>query len=831
MNSEDSKNIFDIDINQEMRESYLQYSMSVIVGRALPDVRDGLKPVHRRILFAMKNLRNTHDKPYKKSARVVGDVIGKYHPHGDAAVYDTIVRMAQDFSMRHILVDGQGNFGSVDGDAPAAPRYTEVRMTPLAEELLEDLDKETVSFVWNYDDTLLIPQVLPARFPNLLVNGSEGIAVGMASRIPPHNLSEICTALQALIKDPSISEHELIQMVPGPDFPTAGIIKGGAGLLSAYKTGKGIITVQAKTEITQEKGKDIILVHELPFQVNKARLIENMAELVKDKKLEGISDIRDESSREGMRVVITLKRKENAEVILNQLYRHTTLQTRFGIIFLALDQHNQPQLFSLKQMLQAFMEHRYQVVTSRLVFELKKARARAHILEGLKKALEHISEIIKTIRAAKDVTVARRQLMENFELSKLQAQSILDMRLQKLTGLEREKIYKELEGLMKEIVNLQKILASEEEIYKIIHEELDEIKTKFSSPRKSLIIPGDDIVEDKDLIPKEDVLVTLNTEGDIKQISLEEYKLQRRGGTGLKGSTQSEGSSVWKSLCVNTHSMLLVLTDRGRLYWLDTFRIPRMSRTSKGKSIKNLIQLQSDESVQVVIPVESFEQTGACLCLATKKGLFKKSELRHFSKPRKGGVIAVDTADQDQLVSACISQPGEDIFIFTKQGYLLRFLEASVRPIGRKAKGVKGVTLRKEDAVISMENVSKDSKLSYFTITRGAYGKRTLLSECRSQRRGGKGLTAHKVTDKTGEVVCAHVVQDNHQVLVMTNQGQSIRFACQEVSIIGRAGQGVRLMRLKSGEWIRSASLLNEVDAETNGVAEDENNTKEFSDT
>ena len=830
MSNEELKNIFDIDISQEMRESYLQYSMSVIVGRALPDVRDGLKPVHRRILFAMKNLRNTHDKPYKKSARVVGDVIGKYHPHGDVAVYDAIVRMAQDFSMRHTLVDGQGNFGSVDGDAPAASRYTEVRMTPLAEELLQDLDKETVSFVWNYDDTLLIPQVLPSRFPNLLINGSEGIAVGMASRIPPHNLSEICTALQAVIKNPSISEHELIQMVPGPDFPTAGIIKGGVGLLSAYKTGKGIITVQAKTEVTQEKGKDVILVHELPFQVNKARLIENMAELVKDKKLEGISDIRDESSREGMRIVITLKRKENADVILNQLYRHTMLQTRFGIIFLALDHNNQPRIFSLKQMLTAFMEHRYQVITSRLVFDLKKAKARAHILEGFKKALEHISEIIKTIRAAKDVTVARQQLMGIFELSKLQAQSILEMRLQKLTGLEREKIYRELEDILKEINDLQKVLASEEEIYKIIYQEMEEIKTKFSSPRKTLIVPGDDIVEDKDLIPKEDVLVTLNTEGDIKQISLEEYTLQRRGGTGLKGSIQPEGSSVWKTLCVNTHSMLLVLTDRGRLYWLDTFRIPRMGRTSKGKSIQNLIQLQSDESVQVVIPVESFDQAGSCLCLATKRGLFKKSELRHFAKPRRGGVIAVNMGDQDQLVSACISQQGEHIFIFTRQGYLLRFPEDSVRPIGRKAKGVKGVTLRKGDSVISMENVSRDSKLVYFTITGGAYGKRTRLSECRSQRRGGKGLTAHKVTDKTGEVVCAHVVQENHQVLVMTNQGQSIRFACREVSIIGRAGQGVRLMRLKSGERIRSASLLNEVDTETNGVAEDENSTKEFSD-
>ena len=810
--NEEVKHTVDIDINQEMRESYLQYSMSVIVGRALPDVRDGLKPVHRRILFAMKNLKNTHDKPYKKSARVVGDVIGKYHPHGDAAVYDSIVRMAQDFSMRHTLVDGQGNFGSVDGDAPAAPRYTEIRMTQLAEELLEDLDKETVSFVWNYDDTLLIPQVLPARFPNLLVNGSEGIAVGMASRIPPHNLSEICTALQALIQNPEISDHDLIQKVPGPDFPTAGIIKGGASLLSAYKTGKGIITLQAKTEIVHESGKDIILVHELPFQVNKARLIENIAELVKDKKIEGISDIRDESSREGMRIVVVLKKKENADVILNQLYRHTMLRTRFGIIFLALDHQSQPRVFSLKQMLKAFKDHRYQVVMQRLLFDLKEAKARAHILEGLQKALEHISEIIKMIKAAENTASARLELMKNFKLSKIQAQAILDMRLVKLTGLEREKIHQELKDLLKKIESLNKILASEEEIYKIIYQELEEIKTKFSTPRRSVILlDEEDEVTDKDLIPKEDVLVILNTEGGIKQISLEEYRLQKRGGMGLKGGIHSEDISVGQTLCVNTHSTLLILTNRGRLFWLDAFRIPRMSRTSKGKSIKNFVHLEANELVQIVLAVESFDQQSACLCLATKNGLFKKTELKHFSNPRKGGIIAVDMMAQDQLVSACISQKGEDIFLFTKNGFLLRFPEDSVRAIGRKARGVRGVFLRKGDAVISMENISQDSKLSYLTVTSKGYGKRTLLSACRVQRRGGKGLIAHKLTSKVGEIVSAHIIQPQIQMLVMTNQGQSIRFSCEEVSVIGRSSQGVRLMKLKPGEQVCSVSLLKEI--------------------
>lgn len=808
---EHSKNVLDVDINQEMRESYLQYSMSVIVGRALPDVRDGLKPVHRRILFAMKNLRNTHDKPYKKSARVVGDVIGKYHPHGDVAVYDSIVRMAQDFSMRHPLVDGQGNFGSVDGDAPAAPRYTEVRMTPLAEKLLEDIDKETVSFGWNYDDTLLIPQVLPARYPNLLVNGSEGIAVGMASRIPPHNLGEVISACVTLIQTPDVSDEELMKIVPGPDFPTAGIIKAQAGLISAYKTGKGIITLQAKVEVVQENGKEIIVVHELPYQVNKARLIEGIATLVKDKKIEGISDIRDESSREGMRIVIILKRRENAEVVLNQLFKHTNLQSRFGIIFLALDYQNQPRLFSLKQMLESFIEHRFDVVTKRLIFDLGKARQRAHILEGLKKALDSISEVIKMIRSAQDVSEARYQLMEKLVLTKEQAQSILDMRLQKLTNLEREKIFQELKELLKEISSIQETLSSEEAIYVLIEKELLEIREKFSSPRKTLIVLGEeDIVEDKDLIPKEDVLVTLNSDGGIKQISLQEYRLQKRGGAGLKGSSSLGDISVWKSLCVNTHSVLLILTDRGRLYWLDAFRIPRMSRTSKGRSIRNLVQLQSDENVQVVIPVDSFSKEGAHLCLITKKGVFKKSSLKFFSKPRKGGVIAVGMDEEDQLVSACVSLPEEDIFILTKKGFCIRFAEDSVRSIGRTARGVRGLSLRKGDAVISMDNVDENSEGSYMTVTEEGYGKRTYLKECRAQKRGGMGITAHKVTEKTGEVVCAHLVDNLHQLLVMTNQGQSIRFSCKEISIIGRSAQGVRLMRLKPGEKVSSASLLNE---------------------
>ena len=814
--AETESNIFDVDINQEMRESYLQYSMSVIVGRALPDVRDGLKPVHRRILFAMRVLKNTHDKPYKKSARVVGDVIGKYHPHGDQAVYDSIVRMAQLFSMRHPLVDGQGNFGSVDGDAPAASRYTEIRMTALAEALLEDIDKETVSFVWNYDDSLRIPQVLPARFPNLLINGSEGIAVGMASRVPPHNLGEVISAAHALIKNPNISDEELLQLVPGPDFPTAGIIKARAGLISAYKTGKGIITVQAKVEIQQQEKTAIsqLIVHELPFQVNKARLIEAIASLVKDKKIEGISDIKDESSREGMRIVIVLKRKTNADVILNQLFKHSQLRTRFGIIFLALNAQGRPQLFSLKEMLQAFVNHRYIVVTKRLIFNLKAARQKTHILEGLSRALEYISEVIQLIRSAKDTREARQQLIKRFQFSTKQAQAILDMRLQRLTSLERQKIIQELKHWQQEAEKLQNILSSDQKIYQLIETELQEIKTQFASPRRSQIeSTEDDEIETKQLIPKEDVLIVLNMDGEIKQISLEEYRLQKRGGVGTKGS-QTKGALVRESLCASTHSTLLVLTDRGRLYWLEAFRIPRVGRTARGRSIRNLVQLQTDEKVQVVIPVDlsaSLEELSSiALCLATKNGLFKKTTLQFFSHPRRVGVIALDMKEQDQLVSGCISQKGEDIFILTKRGHSIRFATDSVRAIGRKAQGVKGISLKKGDSVVGIEAVQKNSSNYCFSVTQCGYGKKTKLTEYRRQHRGGTGIIAHKLTGKTGLVASARVVAPGHHILVITSQGQSIRFSCEEVPVVGRSTQGVRLIKLKSDETVRSTSLLSD---------------------
>ena len=800
--------ITDVDINHEMKESYLQYSMSVIIGRALPDVRDGLKPVHRRILFAMNSLKNTHDKPYKKSARIVGDVIGKYHPHGDMAVYDSIVRMAQDFSMRHPLIDGQGNFGSIDGDSPAAARYTEVRMTKLAEELLEDLEKQTVPFVWNYDDTLQMPGVLPAKYPNLLVNGSEGIAVGMASRIPPHNLSEVISACVALIDNQNIDDHELIKLVPGPDFPTAGIIKKGEGLISAYLTGKGIITVQAKTEIKNEKGKDVILIHELPYQVNKAQLIENIATLVKDKKIEGIADVRDESSREGMRVVIILKRQSNSQVVLNQLFKHTSLRSRVGMIFLALDSKSRPVVFSLKGLLKTFVEHRFLVVTNRTIFDLKKAKARAHILEGLKKALEHIAEVIKIIRGAKDVGEARAGLIKSFDFSKTQANSILEMRLQKLTNLEREKIFLELEKLQKEIVRLNHILSSRGEIYKIIREELLEIQKFYPSPRKSKIeILDEEELSSRDLIPKENILVILTLDGNVKQIDISEYRVQRRGGVGLMGSGEAD-DRVLETLYINTHTILGVLSTSGRLYWLDAFRIPRVSRVAKGRSIRNFVSLEPDQSVKAIIPIESFAAKDTYLCVLTKKGILKKSSLSLYSKMRKSGAYALTVLEGDQIISACVCSKNDDIMILTKQGRSIRFSEGKVRPVGKVARGVRAMTLRSEDEVIGLHAIKKGSTLSCFTVTKNGYGKRTKLERWSNQNRGGKGVLAHSIDDKTGELVSFRVVGDKDQALVMTNQGQSIRFLCTNVSVIGRSGKGVKLIRLKDGETVESLSLL-----------------------
>lgn len=802
-----NKGVSEVDINKEMREAYLQYSMSVIVGRALPDVRDGLKPVHRRILFAMNDLNNSYDKPYKKSARIVGDVIGKYHPHGDMAVYDTMVRMAQDFSLRYPLIDGQGNFGSIDGDSPAAPRYTEVRMTKLSQELLEDIDKDTVSFAWNYDDTLLVPTVLPAKFPNLLVNGSSGIAVGMATNIPPHNLSEVIDGCVALIKNPDLSIDELIRYIPGPDFPTSGVIAGNNGIISAYKKGRGVISIRAVAEVVPNKDREDIIVTEIPYQVNKAKLIESIADLVKDKRIEGISDIRDESSREGLRIVINLKRNENAQVILNRLYKFTQLQISYGIIMLALDSRNQPRTFDLKGALEAFIAHRKDVVTRRCIFDLKKAEARAHILEGLKKALDQIDAVIQTIRSSKETAVARENLMTNFSFSEKQAQAILEMRLQRLTGLERQKILDELKEIMDKIAWLKKVLASVAEIYKIIVEELEDIKKNYGNPRRTQIEKSSEDLQDEDLIAREDMVVSITNSGYIKRIPIDQYRLQKRGGKGLKGEEVREEDYVWRVFYADTLTTILTFSDRGKAYWLKVYQIPQGSRISKGRAINNVVNLSSGESVRAVLPIDEYKSEHFVVML-TEKGIIKKTSLDAFSRPRTAGLIALTTDLEDNLIDAKVSYGTSDIFIVTREGMSIRFDESDVRGMGRSARGVKGVTLGKDDIVVGMEVVSKDSKETILIVTEKGYGKRTSMEEYRRQSRGGVGIITQKTSSKVGKVVSARLVDENSQILMMTNNGQAIRIKASDISIVGRNTQGVRLMDLKDGEFVSSLALI-----------------------
>ncbi|MCB0364222.1 MAG: DNA gyrase subunit A [Bdellovibrionaceae bacterium] len=813
MENTENLNLTDVDINKEMREAYLQYSMSVIVGRALPDVRDGLKPVHRRILFSMHELKNTHDKPYKKSARVVGDVIGKYHPHGDMAVYDTIVRMAQDFSLREPLVDGQGNFGSIDGDAAAAPRYTEIRMTSLAEELLEDIEKDTIPFGPNYDDSLLVPLVLPAKFPNLLVNGSSGIAVGMATNIPPHNLAEVIDGCKALIENPSLKIDELIKIIPGPDFPTAGVIAGTQGVHSAYKKGRGVITIRAVAEIELKKDREEIIVTEIPYQVNKARLIESIANLVKDKRVEGISDIRDESSREGMRIVIQLKRNENAQVILNRLYKFTNLQVSFGIIMLALDARNQPTQFNIKAMLEAFIEHRKDVVTRRCIFELKKAEARAHILEGLKKALDQIEEVIKTIRASKEASIARQALMDKFQFSEKQAQAILEMRLQRLTGLERDKIVNELEEVNKKIAWLKKVLGDVAEIYKIITEELDDIRTRFGSPRRTKIESSGEELEDEDLIANEEMVVSMTFGGYIKRIPIDEYRVQKRGGKGLKGAGSREEDFVWRIFTADTLTTLLTFSDRGKVYWQKVHKLPQGSRITKGKAINNVVNLSSGERVRALLPVKEFDEN-SFVVLLTEKGIIKKTQLSSYSRPRPSGIIALTTDLEDNVIDAKISGGSHHVFIVTKEGMSIRFDEGDVRPMGRSARGVKGITLGKEDCVIGMEVIEKECTETILIVTEGGYGKRTALPEYRVQSRGGVGVITQKITDKVGPVVAARSIKDEDEVIITTNEGQAIRMKATDISVLGRNTQGVRLINLKDGEYVTGLALVSEDDRE-----------------
>ncbi|MES2768405.1 MAG: DNA gyrase subunit A [Bdellovibrionota bacterium] len=813
----ENKNIINVDINKEMKEAYLQYSMSVIVGRALPDVRDGLKPVHRRILFAMKEMGNYHNKPYKKSARVVGDVIGKYHPHGDTAVYDTAVRMAQDFSLRYPLIDGQGNFGSIDGDSPAAMRYTEIRMTKLAEELLNDIDKETVAFGPNYDDSLEIPLVLPAKFPNLLVNGSSGIAVGMATNIPPHNLGEVIDGCIEIIKNPNCGLADLLQHIKGPDFPTAGVIAGKSGILDAYKTGRGGITLKAVSEIeTYGSDRERIVVTEIPYQVNKSKLIESIADLVRDKKIEGVSDIRDESSREGMRIVIDVKRGETASVVMNRLYKFTQMETRFGIILLALDKGSRPKIFNLKEALEAFVHHRREVVTKRCIFDLKKAEARIHILMGLKMALDNIDDVVATIRKSPDAQGAKIGLITKFSFSEIQAQAILDMRLQRLTGLERQKIIDEVAEIEKEITWLKMVLGDVKEIYKIIVQELEEIKKSYSNPRKTQIVQEEsEDMEDEDLIQQENVMVTITNSGYIKRIPVETYRAQRRGGKGLKGVETREEDFVTNIFTASTHTTLLVFTDKGKVYWCKVHRLPAGNRQSKGKAIANVVQLAANEKVQAILPIEEFT-ADKFVVLVTKNGIIKKTSLDNFSNPRPSGIIALTTDLDDSLICAQVTSGKDDIFVATREGMSIRFSEEETRPMGRTARGVKAVTLGKGDHVIGCEIITPDCKKHILMVTGKGYGKRSETSEYRTQGRGGVGIITQKTSDKVGEVISTILVSENEDVMLMTDKGQVIRIKCNNISLLGRNTQGVKLINVNESEIVSSvAKVAEEDEAET----------------
>ena len=798
-NNNQEKGVTRVDVSKEMRDAYLQYSMSVIVGRALPDVRDGLKPVHRRVLFAQSEMNNRPGRPYLKSARVVGDVIGKYHPHGDSAVYETMVRMAQDFSLRYPLEDGQGNFGSIDGDSAAAMRYTEIRMTHLAEELLNDIEKETVAFGPNYDDSLQIPLVLPAKFPNLLVNGSSGIAVGMATNIPPHNLGEVIDGCVHLINNTQCTLEDLMVHIKGPDFPSYGIIAGREGILQAYKKGRGIITLKAVAEIVPQKDREEIIVTEIPYQVNKAKLIESVADLVRDKQIEGISDIRDESSREGMRIVIQLKRGENASVILNRLYKFTQMQVSVGIIMLALDAKNQPVTFDLKGMLEAFVDHRRDVVTKRCIFELKKAQERAHILEGLKKALDHIEEVIKTIRASKEAVAAREALMKNFEFSEKQAVAILEMRLQRLTGLERDKIIAELAELMKQIDWLKFVLSDVREIYKIIVGELEDIKKRYADGRRTQIQGSLDDIEDEDLIADEDMVVTVTNTGLIKRMPTAEYRVQKRGGKGLKGMETKEEDYVTDLFSASTKTMLLVFTDKGKVYWCKVHKLPLGSRTSKGKSLANVVQLASGENVRAILPVDQFDENRFVVML-TEKGVIKKTSLDAFANPRTAGIIALTTDLDDGVIDVKISDGQSDIFIATKEGMSIRFNENDVRGMGRTARGVKAITLAKDDIVVAMEVLEKNTPDTILMVTSKGYGKRSETGEYRIQSRGGVGIITQKTTDKVGVVIGTKKVSDKHELILSTDKGQVIRMKVTDISVLGRNTQGVRLINIDEKE-------------------------------
>jgi DNA gyrase subunit A len=816
-----------VNIEDEMKRSYMDYAMSVIIGRALPDVRDGLKPAHRRVLYAMRHMGLASNRAYRKCAAVVGEVIGKFHPHGDAAAYDTLVRLAQDFNMRYPLVDGQGNFGSIDGDPPAAMRYTESRPEPAAEALMVDLDKETVDFVPNYDETTEEPTVLPAPFPNLLVNGSAGIAVGMATNIPPHNMREVIDGVIAVIERRSESKdarfRALLKTVPGPDFPSAGFIVGREGIFNAYRTGRGAITVRARAAVEESKKGDklSIVINEIPYQVNKARLVEKIAELAREKTIEGISDLRDESDRDGMRIVIELRRGEVPEVILNNLYKHTPLQTTFGIIMLAIVA-GRPRVLSLLEIVEQFIEFRREVVRRRTEFELRKAEARAHVLEGLKIALDHLDEVIKLIRGSRNPSEAREGLVTQFALSVLQAQAILDMQLQRLTGLERQKIIDELAELMKTIERLRAILSSDELLTQVVVTELKDVRERFGDERRTEIIDESGEFRIEDLIADEDMAITVTNTGYIKRTAISTYRMQRRGGKGRIGMRTREEDFVSHLFIASTHAYIMIFSDRGRAYWLKVHEIPDVGPGGKGKAIANLVSMEEGERIAALLAVREWpgEEGQQFVVMGTRKGVIKKTDLSAFSNPRAGGIIAMGVEDGDAVIAVELSDGNEQVFLGTRDGMAIRFNEADVRPMGRNAYGVRGITLRDDDEVVAMEVVREGKTL--LTVAQNGYGKRTELEEYRLQTRGGVGIINIQTSDRNGKVVGIAYVQDDDEVLLISQQGMILRMRAGDARTIGRATQGVRLIEMEEGDQVVAIAKLAEKEEEDaeNGATE-----------
>ena len=792
-------------IEEEMKRSYIDYAMSVIVGRALPDVRDGLKPVHRRILYAMYELGLFHNRPYKKSARIVGEVLGKYHPHGDSAVYDALVRMVQDFSLRYPLIDGQGNFGSIDGDAPAAMRYTEARLAEIAEEMLADIDKDTVDFVPNFDESLREPSVLPAKLPNLLVNGSSGIAVGMATNIPPHNLCEVCDAIALLIDNPDASLEELMQVIKGPDFPTGAFILGREGIIKAYSTGRGTLRLRGRTHVEREKRRKRIIITEIPYMVNKAKLIESIADLVRNKKIEGISDIRDESDREGMRIVLELRRNASAKVILNQLYKNTQLETTFGIINLVLVD-GEPRVLNLRDTILEFIKHRKQVVTRRTRFELEKAEKRAHILEGLLIALKNIDAVIKLIRGSPGVAEAKAKLMERFSLSEVQAQAILDMRLQKLAKLEREKLAEEHRRLLKEIERLRSLLASEKRILQVVKRETLELKKKYGDERRTEIVANAREISLEDLIAREEMVVTITQGGYIKRLPVSTYRQQRRGGRGIVG-VEAKEDQVKDIYVASTHDYMLFFSNRGKVYWRKVYEIPTAGRYSRGKAMVNLIEEAAEERITATLAVSDFSEE-RYVFFATKLGRVKKTPLSAFGNPRKGGILAISLDEGDELVEVELTDGRQEVLLATRYGKAIRFSEQDVRPMGRAAKGVTGITLRRKDEVVGVEVVKPGTTI--LAVTENGYGKRTPIEEYPLQRRGGKGVINIIPSVRNGLVVGVLSVLDSDEVVLTSAKGVVIRLKAKEISVMGRNTQGVRLMKLEEGDRVVAIAKVRE---------------------